>query len=134
MPTAPLIAVGMIAALGTGISLFLDIDPLCGEELVSEQTSPDGRHVAALMIRNCGAMTDYVSHANVRPSSSAFHRGFFDGTIKDGEILTLEGDKRVPHCWLAAKRLNLAYPEARPSSQNRDARRDVDVTYGSECP
>ncbi len=100
---------------------------------MSEQTSPDGRYVAALMIRNCGATTDYVSPVNVRPSSSAFQRGFFDGTIKDGEILTLAGDKRVPYCWLAAKRLNLGYPETRQSSQNRDAWRDVDVTYGREC-
>ena len=129
-----LIAVGVIALLGTGLSLVLHFGPICGEEFMSEQTSPDGRHVAALMIRNCGATTDYASHINVRSNGSSFHRGFFDGTITDGEILTVAGAGRVRYCWLAAKRLNLDIEDRNKVRRTSLAWQDVDVTYASDCP
>ena len=129
-----LIAVGAVAVLGVGLSLVLHFDPLCGEELMSEQTSPDGRHVAALMIRNCGATTDYASHVNVRSSGSSFRRGFFDGTIIDGEIVTVAGAGRVRYCWLAAKRLNLDIEDRNKVRRTSLALHDVDVTYGNDCP
>jgi hypothetical protein len=129
-----LIAVGVIALLGAGLSLVLHFDRLCGEELMSEQTSPDGRHVAALMIRNCGATTDYASHINVRSNGSSFHRGFFDGTITDGEILTAAGAGPVRYCWLAAKRLNLDIQDRKKVRRTSLVWQDVDVTYGSNCP
>jgi hypothetical protein len=134
MRKALLIAVDAIAVLGSTISLVLHFDPLCGEELVSEQTSPDGSYVAAMMIKNCGATADCVRHLNVRLSGSVLHRGFFDGTVKNGEILTLVGEKRVPYCWLSTHQLNLVYPKPKQSSQTRSAWKDVTVTYGSDRP
>jgi hypothetical protein len=129
-----LIATAAVAVLGAGLSLVLHFDPLCGEELMSEQTSPDGRRIAALMIRNCGATTDYASHVNVRSSGSSFHRGFFDGRITDGEILTFAGAGRVRYCWLAAKRLNLDIQGRGKARKTSYAWQDVDVTYENDCP
>lgn len=65
---------------------MLHFDPLCGEDLVTEKASPDGRYVASLMSRNCGATTKYVAHINLRLAGSRFHANFFDGTIKEGEV------------------------------------------------
>src|SRR5437867_710129 len=95
-----LAAVGAIALLVMAVALFFHFDPLCGEELALEQISPDGRYIAAWMIRNCGATTSYVDHVNLRLVSSGFHADFMDGTITDGEIVTFaKGPSRVRFCW-----------------------------------
>ena len=62
--------------------MVLHFNPLCGEELIAEKTSPDGLYVATLMSRNCGAATPYVSHLNLRSTKSKFHPAFLDGVIQ----------------------------------------------------
>jgi hypothetical protein len=62
--------------------MVLHFDPLCGEEILQEQRSPDGRYVAVSMERNCGATTDYVQHINLRAADPKFSSDFFDGTIQ----------------------------------------------------
>jgi Family of unknown function (DUF5412) len=57
--------------------LHFAFDRMCGEELISEQTSPDNQYVAALMRRNCGATTRYVFHKNLRRATSKFHPHFW---------------------------------------------------------
>jgi len=47
----------------------------CDDEVLSELRSPDGKYVASVMERNCGATTDYVSHVTVRPSDSMMRQG-----------------------------------------------------------
>jgi hypothetical protein len=39
---------------------------LCSDEVASERVSGSGRYVAALVIRDCGATTDYASHIRLR--------------------------------------------------------------------
>jgi hypothetical protein len=38
----------------------------CADEIVSESVSESGRYIAALVIRDCGATTDYASHIRLR--------------------------------------------------------------------
>ncbi len=135
MPRVLLITVGAIAVLIGAGALFLHFDPLCGEDLMSEQTSPDGRYVAAWMIRNCGATTSYVNHVNLRLASSPFHSDFFNGTISDGEVLTLaKYTSRVHYCWIGARRFNIEFPDSDPGLKNLSSWREVEITYGNACP
>jgi hypothetical protein len=71
-------------------AMLLHFDPPCGGQLIEEQRSPDGHYLAAVMERNCGATTRYVEHINLRRADRNFPSGLFDGTVKDGEIFTLE--------------------------------------------
>ena len=130
-----IVAVAAIAIFVGAGALFFHFDPLCGEEMATEQTAPDGRYAAAWMIRNCGATTSYVNHVNLRLADSAFHADFFNGTITDGEILS--GGKytgRIRFCWAGARRLNIEYPEPERESLKQRAWRDVEITYGNACP
>lgn len=128
-------AVGAIALPVVAVALFFHFDPLCGEELSLEQASPDGRYVAAWMIRNCGATTSYVHNVNLRIGTSALHTDFMDGTITDGEIVTFDKDRgRIRFCWSGPRRLNIEYPDPEPGLRKLNSWRDVQITYGQICP
>ena len=107
----------LIAVIG-----FLHFNPLCGEETVLERTSPDGRYVAVLMTRNCGATTSYVAHINLRPATSKFRQGFLDGTVKDGEVFTSSKYSGDRFCWSKPHKLSIGY-----SKVNTARWRDVPI-------
>ena len=128
--------VAAVAVLVMIMLIALHFDPPCGEETRSEEVSPDGRYVAVEMVRNCGATTDYVTHVNLRSVESKFKAGFFDdGTIKDGEVATIDhrdGGERF--CWLSSRQLNIEYPTPESEMAAKHAWRDVAVDYGKKCP
>jgi hypothetical protein len=89
---------------------FIHFDPMCGEELGVEKTSPDGLYVAQLMTRNCGATTAYVSHVNLRLAKSKFHRDFWSGAIYKGEVFTSSKYSGDRFCWSSPHKLSIGYP------------------------
>ena len=103
-------AVGVITIAVGG---FLHFDPLCGEELGVEKTSPDGLYVAQLMIRNCGATTRYVGHINLRSATAQFRRGFLDGVITDGQVFATSDYSGDRFCWSKPHKLSIGYPNLR---------------------
>jgi hypothetical protein len=123
-----------IAIAVTFIPIFwialVHFDPLCGEERIEEHGSPDGRYVAALMERNCGATTRYVQHINLKRAGRKFSSGFFDGTIKDGEIFTLENRNggSVEFEWVG-KTLKIHYPADDGVFKKQTAWNDVGIAY-----
>jgi hypothetical protein len=68
MTTAPLhlmlvaaLAASVLAACGT-----------CGDERITDATSPDGRFLARSFVRNCGATTSCAAHVEIREKSAWF--------------------------------------------------------------
>src|SRR5437899_8310517 len=108
-----------IVAVSIDVIGFLHFNPLCGEETVLQKVSPDGKYVAALMTRNCGATTSYVAHINLRSTSTNFRLGFLDGTVKDGEVFTSSKYSGNRFCWSAPHKLSIGYPQAK-TAQWRD--------------
>ena len=112
---------------------FFHFDPICGEEMGIEKTSPDGLYVAQVMVRNCGATTQYVGHINLRPATSKFHSDFWSGAIHQGEVFTSaeysgRGDR---FCWSKPHKLSIGYPE-HPLQNWRDVTIDDDFR-NPEC-
>ena len=68
----------VLAAAGLTVIAVVHFHPICGEDLILEKASQDGRYVAVLMSRNCGATTPYVAHINLRLASSQFKPDSFD--------------------------------------------------------
>src|SRR5258707_13909409 len=68
---------------------------VCGEDKLSETSSPGKKYVATVFRRGCGATSGFLYHVNIRSSSGSFtadHRG----AIEDGQIfLTREGKLNV---------------------------------------
>lgn len=119
----PLVAIFWIAVM--------HFDPSCGEEVKEEQRSPNGRYVAVLMERNCGAATRYVEHINLRQIDGKFTSSFFSGTISDGEVFTVEqrnGGGSVEFEWVG-KGLKIHYPSDENVFKKRTDWNDVDIAY-----
>ena len=100
-----------VSAVSIAVAGFLHFNPVCGEEIGVEKTSPDGRYVATLMTRNCGATTPYVSHINLRPATSNFRADSFDGVINEGEVFTSSKYSGTRFCWSKADKLSIGYSE-----------------------
>ena len=127
-----LLEIGTLIAFATfiitiAISGVAHFDPLCGEELIREQNSPDGRYVAAWMERNCGATTPFVEHINLRRANTRFSRGFFDGTIKQGEVF-IQKDNSMRFEWLGSE-LVIEYPDDKAVFLKASRWNDVPIRY-----
>ena len=119
-----------IIAVSIAIIGFLHFDPMCGEDVIQQQPSPDGRYVAVLMERNCGATTRYVEHINLRRANHEFWRDFIGGTISTGEVFTMENRNggQVRFEW-AGKDLNIEYPSNERAFLNSASWKDVHINY-----
>ena len=115
-----------IIAVSIAVIGFFHFSRLCGEEMVSAKTSPDGQYVAVLMTRNCGATTDDIAHINLRPAGADFRPGFFDGTVTDGEVFTSSKYSGDRFCWSKPHKLSIGYPQV-TTLQWRDVK--VDNSY-----
>lgn len=83
---------------------------LCGEETSAIVSSPDGTVDAALMVRNCGATTGYVTHVNLFAPKDGPPKPAFTGTVKEGQALVLCDQVPVEMTWDGPSRLTLRYP------------------------
>jgi len=96
----------------------------CANEVHSESVSPDGRYIASVIERNCGATTDYVTAVQIRGARSAFSGRTWDDVFRVGGVAT------VRLSWDGSNHLLVARPH-RPSqtfaaSSTWD---DIRITY-----
>jgi len=132
-----IISFAVLCILASAIMMVtvLHFSPLCSEEMRDQEPSPDGRYVAASMVRNCGATTSYVTHFNLRTVESSFSPDFFDGVISDGEVATIgDYDGAVLFCWVSPRQINIEYPTPTSPLRTKHAWNEVTVTYGQKCP
>ena len=71
---------------------------LCGEEIKHEVKSPNGKYVATVFERNCGATTPYITHLNLRESGEDFKPNS-NGVIVQGEVYTVKGQSEIKVTW-----------------------------------
>ena len=100
-----------VCVVSIAVAGFLHFNPVCGEEIGVEKTSPDGSYVATLMTRNCGATTPYVAHINLRPATSNFRADFFAGVINEGEVFASSKYSCSRFCWSKPHKLSIGYSE-----------------------
>jgi hypothetical protein len=90
-----IVAIAWVPAL-----IVTGCSPLCGEDVVADKASPDGKFVAVTFARNCGATTPFVTHVNLRAANERFNAGW-DGTIRKSEILSVRNLEPVEIVWVA---------------------------------
>ena len=79
----PLVSLALLAqALARGCGL-------CGNEVVSDVRSPDGKLRAVLFRRDCGATADWTLHISILGSSDPFPEG-------EGNLFRAENDGKIP--------------------------------------
>ena len=79
--------------------------PACDNVVLAEVTSPDGKKVASLFERNCGATTDYAQVVTIRDRGSRF-----DGNDTQDFIFTMQGQQKIEVQWESDSRLVIERP------------------------
>jgi len=71
--------------------VYLHTRPRCSERVVSHSFS-GARWTATLMERRCGEEAPFFAHVNLHPAGKDLWRGFFSGTVTEGEVFAVEQD------------------------------------------
>lgn len=88
-----------LALMLTGCSSFL-----CGNDILQEVVSPDGKFVATVFERNCGATTPYLRIVNLRLANTPF-----DAEASDDWIFKINGQPKVQISWSDIDNLSISY-------------------------
>ena len=94
----------------------------CADNVKSQSVSPDGRYIARLVERDCGATTDYSTVVDLRLSSESLD------SHQDNWILTMPGRHSITLTWQGNTELMIMLPQSRTVVQ-KTAWGDVEVTY-----
>lgn len=112
------------------ITLFLSgcaflLHSSCENTVKSEVRSPDGKYVATLFERNCGATTDFSTIVNLRESSVKFKGDDLGAVI-------VKGQHRIDLVWDDNTRLRLQCSDCRPEDIFKQERswKEVEISLG----
>jgi|ERR1700730_18590449 hypothetical protein len=75
----------------------------CSHSILSEVSSPDGRYVATVFERNCGAVTPYTRVVSVRRRGSQF-----DGEDDRAWVFLMKDQPAIQIRWSGQRRLSVA--------------------------
>ena len=91
---------------------YLARDFPCENITEKEVLSLDGRYIATLFERNCGATTDFVTIVSIRDKDKAFR------PETDSRVLVIEGSSLVDMHWVSQNTLTLKYNAHEPFLKN----------------
>src|SRR5437870_13288224 len=74
----------------------------CDDRITSKASSTDGKYIATLYIRNCGATTDYSSIVSIRERTSKF-----DGDSDQNIVFVVKGQPDVAVKWESPNKLSV---------------------------
>jgi hypothetical protein len=102
---------------------------VCGEERLTEATSPNNKYVATVFRRSCGATAGFLYHVNIRTFSTSFVSDY-RGVNEDGQVfLTHEG--RISISWKDDKTLQVSCDSCQkdPKPKIENSLGDVSISY-----
>lgn len=109
---------GVVGLSGCDGGLFGD----CADTVKAEAPSPDGRYVATVFERDCGATTDFSTHVSLREADEPF-----DPSTQT-RVLTVAGKAAVDVEWSTEGALSVALPAAETFTK-LETWRDVRIVY-----
>jgi hypothetical protein len=102
--------------------VYLHTRPRCSDRSVGETSSPDGKWMAAIMERRCGAEAPFFTHVNLRPVQEEVKHGFFSGKAVEGEVFLIEQDAAatgITLAWSAPDTLTVHCPRCNASLEQK---------------
>jgi hypothetical protein len=118
-------AIVLILLVGLGavaLGLFLASD--CEDTIKTEVKSPDGKYVATLYERDCGATTDFSTIVNLRDSSASFNGD-------DLGIVIVKGQHKLDLIWDGNTKLRLQCHNCRSDDIFKQERtwKDIEISF-----
>src|SRR5947209_4613463 len=93
---------GVIAIIATVSYAVIVLTPWsigpCGEDDGAQSYSPNGKHLAKVFIRSCGATTGWLTHVNLR-SRWGYFNPTWQGTIRHDEVFSISCWSKVNLVW-----------------------------------
>jgi hypothetical protein len=117
------IALILLVGLGTvALGLFFASD--CEDTIKTEVKSPDGKYVATLYERDCGATTDFSTIVNLRDSSARFKGD-------DLGVVILKGQHKLDLVWDGNRKLRLQCHDCRTDDIFKQEKvwKDIDISF-----
>lgn len=111
-----LLTIGFVV-IGCDASLFG-----CDDAVISEVVSPDGRYVATVLERDCGATTDYSTMVALRDAAQPIEEA------KQTPVLVIESRVMIDLQWGADRKLLIVFPPSETFAK-LEAWRDVQIIY-----
>jgi len=82
--------------------------PPCEDTIKGETRSPNGKYIATVFERNCGATAPFVTYVNLRASSAKFNSD-------EGIVLVVKGQPKIHLSWKDSTSLQIECPECNSS-------------------
>lgn len=115
----------LFAVLGSTFSgcAFL-LRSSCGNTVKSEVRSPDGKYIATLFERDCGATTDFSTIVSIRESSTEFKPD-------DLGVFVVKGQPKIDLAWdgEAGLRLHCKACRAEEIFRQQRAWKDINISF-----
>lgn len=118
-----LVALTVVVVAAVFIAQELRWEPACGEEVLSEQKSPDEAFVLSVHRRDCGATTGYVTAMSIRRANDDF-----DPSARN-DVLTIDGDVPVTASWIDSNRIEVDVPKGASIFRNEQEWNGVTISY-----
>lgn len=100
------------------------VGPACDNEVIAEMRSPDGRHVATVFDRGCGATVSAIRVVALRDAASAF-----DGERDEGWVFVVKEWVPVEVHWEADGQLGVYYEASPKAWATHERWNDVNVKF-----
>lgn len=97
---------------------------MCSNELIKEIVSPDGKYVASVFERNCGATTPYVNVVSLHRFGVKFYPD-----DSDNWVFTVHGKSDVRVSWVADNKLKVSYSGTGDQPTKRSKWKNILVSY-----
>lgn len=105
-------ALGRAILTSVSLYMFVSLLPwscgLCDEENRGEEYSPNGKYLARIYRRNCGATTGFLMHVNLRSKRDYFNT-VWAGRITQGQVFSIKCNTEVKLIWKNDTDLEIQY-------------------------
>lgn len=97
---------------------------LCSNDIVNETKSPDGKYIATVFDRNCGATT-----ANLRIVTLRLANDSLDSDEYKDWVFKIKGQPKVDVAWIAGDKLSINYAGSGEEPSMSATWKDVKISY-----
>jgi hypothetical protein len=106
--------------------VYIALTPVCGNTVVKEMVSPDGKYVAVVFDRDCGATTSFERIVMLRQRSDKLNPNDYQEWI-----FTAPRQPQVEISWANSTRLVIRSNSSGESNKPADHWRDVQIAMDS---